>query len=71
MVERRNVIMGPKGASDGIGHGRGSTGRLAPPVNIRFNPTTKTGSKMGGAPTNHKGTIGFDPQPQGSVGIWA
>ena len=31
------------------------------PVNIRFNPTTQIGSKMGGAPTNQNGTIGFDP----------
>ena len=27
------------------------------------NSTTRIGSKMGGAPTNQNGTIGFDPQP--------
>ena len=34
-----------------------------PPVNIRFNPTTKIGSKMGGAPIPKWDLIGFDPRP--------
>ena len=32
--------------------------QIVPPVNIRFNPTTKTGSKLGGgvdSPTNQNG----------------
>ena len=34
------------------------------PVNIRFNPTTKIPTKMGGAPKAPKwDPIGFDPQP--------
>ena len=42
----------------------GQNQKPAPPVNIRFNPTTKTGSKMGGAPKTPKwDPIGFDPQP--------
>ena len=37
--------------------------QIVPRVNIRFNPTTKIGSKMGGAPkTPQNGAIGFDPQ---------
>ena len=32
-----------------VSYGYGSKSKIVPPVNIRFNPTTKIGTKMGGA----------------------
>ena len=50
--------------------GQNPKSQIVPPVNIRFNPTTKIDSKMGGEFTYQPkwDPIGSDPQPNGVGG---
>ena len=48
----------------------GQNPKPVPPVNIRFNPTTKIGSLKWVVHLPQNGTIGFDPQPYLDILFW-